>query len=1502
MSCIFFAFAFFAYLMKRRVIVFFSIFGATYDDITSFAMKRLILSLLFACEIVSHLFGSPNMIVEHYTVEQGLANNIVNCALKGEGGFMWFGTWYGLCSFDGTKFKAYNNRDGLYSDLPPRKIESLLEDKNGFLWMKTVDRKLYIFDKVNERFHPVYDDMKLYSGNIQIIKLQKTADGDMLLLTKDKSLLRASTDATGKVNIQLLHDSGVNASLYDWRLRNNVFSETKEYLNWIGKDYKIFSYRKSPFLISKPADFISKEIGGGSDKVFTCVCGDTKNVWLADDGGAVYQVDLSSGRVNRHQFQGLEGEIENLLVTNSGILYLAIANRGIYEYHLKSGLLRKLSLSLFNVPISHAFIDKMGKVWWQSGNEGLLYYDPQTDESERFLFPTGHAIGSFDVQDAGEQGLFFLTPAGEVLFFDQDSHAMVRLNSLKQFAIDGDDKHLFLGQYIDKDGIFWLLSATAGVYKVNFPKKQFKLLDLHQFDTSLSHTNGSTDGIKALFQARNGDIWVGTRWEKVYRFDKSGKLKQIFSKANYQIGRVYHIMEDNKGNLWFSTKGSGLVKAIPDNSSPLGFQFIRYTSDSHRSNSISGNEVYFTFQDTKERIWVGVLAGGLNLISEENGKTVFKHKYNGLKHYPSYGLYMDVRNMVEDNNGRIWVGTMDGLMSFDSHFTAPDKIVFETYRSESASSNIADNDIYVLYKDKDANIWVSVFGGGVNKLIGYDKIKHRPLFKAYGMKEGLNNDVVVSIVEDNHKNLWFATEGGISRFNKKTERIRNFDKYDGFLNVKMEENSALKALNGDLWLGCKQGILIFSPDKLETLNANYRTCIVDFMVSNKNIRSFKEHPILMKSVKYADSIRLKHNQSMFTIEFAALNYYNQNRVSYRYILEGYESEWHSNGKNRIASYTNVPPGDYVFKVQSIDEANPDLLSEKKLVITILSPWWLTWWAYCIYGVLGLILLYGILKIIFVMMKMKNEVYIEQRLSELKIKFFTNISHELRTPLTLIKGPIQELKEKEALSSKGVQYVELMEKNTNQMLQLVNQILDFRKIQNGKMRLHVSRINMNKLLDTLQKEFKVLSEESDIYFSFEFSNEIIYLWADKDKLNIVLRNIISNAFKFTPTGGRISVSMGLTEDEKRCYVRVEDTGVGIPQNKLSEIFERFSQGDNSPNAYYQGTGIGLALSKEIINLHHGFIVAESQEGQGAVFTIELFLGKEHYKTAEVDFYVSDSDSVEVQQQDEQEEIEDKEQPDASLPNLLVVEDNRDLGRLLKLQMEDKYNVYLAENGVEGLKKVHLYHPDIVVTDQMMPEMSGLELLQRIREDFQISHIPVIILTAKSDDVAKTRATNMGANAYITKPFSKDYLIARIEQLLGERKLFRERFWQQSEDKQPDSYEQFLVKKDVQLLDKIHQVIEQNLDNSDFNIDSIAASVGLSRSAFFKKLKSLTGLAPVDLVKEIRLNKSIELIKNSDMSISEIAFAVGFKDSGYYGKCFRKKYNQTPKEYMNEWRKT
>ena len=1468
-------------------------------------MRKSILFILLL-SIFSTVFSyNVNMIIEHYSVDQGLPNNNVNCSLKDKDGFIWFGTWYGLCRFDGVKFKTYDRLEFDESAIPPRKIQRIVEDKNGFIWIKTIDRKLYVFNKEKEIFYAVFDDMKNYSENIQVIKLQSTLDGDILLLTKDKNLLLAQTDEEGTISLKLLFDSKDEIDIQNYRLKHNVLCETEDYISWVGQDYKILSFKKNETLSAHSPDFILSKMNAASLSDFTAVYEHNTRIWVGDKYGIFYSIDTQTGSVDKYVLSELKGKIVYLMVSPTGYVYLSLEGQGIFEYDLSERKIKKINLNINPDQVSYAYMDNYDKMWFHENEKALVYYDPVSKDSKRFPFALTDKTGLLHIEDVGESGLFFLSPTGEAWLFNRETSQMVEINQIKKIASDQSDQRFF-HLFQDHEGGVWLSSTTQGVYRMNFPKKQFRLFTLPELPNSYPKDE---PGVRALFQSASGDIWVGTRWKTLYQYDKDGKLKQIFSDEKYKLGTIYHILEDRDGNLWFATKGNGLILATPDENETCGYRFKHFRSDSFVKNSLSGNDVYYTYQDSKGRIWAGLLDGGLNLLCEENGEIVFKNKNNGFVNYPSHGLYMEVRNIVEDGNGKILVGTMDGLMSFDSNFTSVEDIEFEIYHRKN-SSNFMDTDVNTLYKDSDSQIWISMFGGGLSRLTGYNKETHHPDFKVYGLIDGLNSDVIISMVEDHDERLWFATESGLSYYDLADGRIRNFDKYDGFPSVALEDNAALRTQDGELWLGCKQGILMFSPDKLESHCVNYKTYIVGCKISNKDIRSYTDEPIIDSSISYADEIILKHKQSMFTIEFAALNFNNQNRISYRYILEGYEKEWHYNGKNRIASYTNVPPGKYTFKVQTLDEANPDLDSSHSILITILPPWWASGWAYFAYSVMVVLLLILAIRLTMFMIKVKNDIYIEQRLSELKIKFFTNISHELRTPLTLIIGPIQELKEKENLTTKGRQYVDLMERNVTQMLQLVNQILDFRKIQNGKMRLHVSYVNLSEIVRSFEKEFKLLADENGINFSFKLPKDDIKIWADKDKLPIVLRNLLSNAFKFTKSGENVVIVVEADNEKRTCAVKVEDNGVGIPQNKLTEIFERFSQAGNASNSYYKGTGIGLALSKEIVNMHHGRIFASSVENQGATFTVELKMDKEHFDASEVDFYLGENVDDSLQAETKNDEVlveieatdEDEQNTDDSLPTLLVVEDNKDLCNMLKLQLEERFNIFTAGDGVEGLKKVHLYHPDIIVTDQMMPNMDGLHMLKNIRNDFQVSHIPVIILTAKGNDESKTKAISMGANAYINKPFSKDYLVARIDQLLNERKLFQERMHKFTDNPvNEDHYEQYLVTKDVQFIDKIHELIEVNLENSDFNIDTIATTMGLSRSAFFKKLKGLTGLAPVDLIKEIRLNKSIELIKNTDMTITEIAFAVGFKDSGYFSKCFRKKYNQSPKEYIGEWKK-
>lgn len=1463
-------------------------------------MKRFIFLLYILLSVWGILNAIPSVLTKHYTTETGLPNNTVNCILKDREGFMWFGTWYGLCRYDGYRYQRYTETSQPLLKMAPRKIQTLVEDKWGILWIKTIDGKLYTFNKQTETFHFMNDEMKSLVGYVQVIKIQCTEDGQILILTKDKNLFLASSDQSGKTRIDLLCEVKSSILNHNWQLKENILSETDKYVCWIGMDYTILLVEKSDRLRRDGRSFIVNQVLAKDSSKLTAVSNSKDVLWVGDSKGNITAVDIHSGMVNRFIFPQIQGEIESL----SGIdnnLYFSVRNTGVYHYDISSKKLSKIFTFLVGERVKRIFTDVKDLLCFET-TMALVVCDSRGASVGRYNWTSRPIVGEMKISNWDKQYVFVLTPMGEVWVIDKLSGEKCAIYELGG-AEDNMVGQVLTDLYVDREDGIWLASANSGVYSLHFPGNMFKFLKSDDW-FHLNESESKTGGIRALYQTHDGLIWVGTRWKTLYCLDREGHLLKTFSdKEGYEVGNVYHIMEDSKGNLWFSTKGNGLIKASPVNSKLGEYCFTRYRHSENIPFSISSDDVYLTYEDSKGRIWVGTFGGGLNLYDDSEKKPVFYNIYNDLGNYPDYGQYREIRTIVEDDAGRIWIGTTDGLMSLINDFENPKHISFETYRSKN-SSGITENDVYVLYKDASSSIWGSVFGGGLLSFSSYDVQKHTPEFVLYGIKDGINNNVVLSIVEDFNKDIWFATENGVSRYNRRTRKINNFDRYDGFPNVRVEENVMLHTSLNEVWIGTHQGIIKFSPNEMVSHKLTSPVYVLDFKVSNSSLEVGDDISV---AIPYVKEVTLNHDQSMFALEFAALNYAGRFRVSYKYILQGYEEEWHFSGSNRIASYTNVPPGKYTFIVEAIDHTDSSLISERKINITILPPWWATWWAYGIYLLLLGVVLYASLHFVLWFIRMKNDIYIEQKLSELKIKFFTNISHELRTPLTLIKGPIQELKEKEKLSERGLQYVCMMERSTHQMLQLVNQILDFRKIQNGKMRLHVSAVNLADMLNSICEEFRIFAAENEILFEVVPVDTSIVVWVDAEKFGVVVRNILSNAFKYTPQGGKIKVEVGEESEINNCRIWVSDNGIGIPADKLEEIFERFSQGNNNSNVPYKGTGIGLALSKELINMHHGTIHAESNGGQGVTFIIDIPLGKDHFKEGEVDFYVGDIiDSLDLQlknDEDSGENMESEEGVDTSRPVVLLVEDNRDLCLMLKMQLEDKFNVFMASNGVEGLKKVEKIHPDLIVTDQMMPEMDGMEMLHRIKSDFQTSHIPIIMLTAQNNENMKQKAYAAGANAYVTKPFSKEFLIARIGQLLADRRRFVEQLYQSVAVRSEivESTEQLLEKKDIELLEKVHQVIEDNLDSPDFNIDSIAQSVGLSRSAFFKKLKSLSGLAPVDLVKEVRLNKSVELMKTTDLSISEIAYAVGFRDAGYFSKCFRKKYNQNPREYISQWRK-
>ena len=873
-------------ILKLAVIqIVFCIFAEDFVD-----MKRYLTILLYLFSVLL-VRAQENMQVTHYASQDGLPHNIVYSALKAQDGFMWFGTWFGLSRFDGSHFENYSATYLRSSDQPPRKVESMVEDGLGNLWVKSLDWKLTVLFKRTDRFEDIYDELKPYARNLQIIKIQADGHGKVLLLAKDKTLMLGETLADGSVKISTLVDARRYVNSFNYQLRQDVVQLRGARANYVGKDYQIYSV---------PITAKTHKWSLDKWKQYFAKLAQEHHVYRTNDE-CVWQLNES---------------------------HTALVCRNTY-----SGWQRSYPLS------------SLGRV-----------VEPKFIATPR-------------------NGCFYLSEAGEVIYINPKNREAVNIVTLPKFRDSDKDTHFF-DMYMDKDGLLWLCSADNGIYCVSFSPNQFHVIPLPQGDES---------GVKAIYQLKNGDILVGARSKNLYVLDEQGRMKHVFDYARYHIGSVYHIMCDDKQNLWLSTKGDGLVKLSPEASSPIGYRITRYTYDPKNKYSLSGKNVYMTYMDSKHRIWVATLDGGLNLMQETQQGVKFYNKLNDMRLYPGYGLFMDVRNMVEDSHGRMWVGTIDGLMSFGTNFKDVRKLQFQTYRKTDTNTR-ANSDIYGLYKDGNKQVWMCTFGGGLSRLDGFDYKERLPILASLGDKEGLHNDVIVSILEDRRGRLWLVNSDGLSCYDYKAGRIRSFDNSDGFPHVQLEESSCELLQNGEIWLGCKEGILAYQPDSIHTSYLQYPIYIIGGKVNNQDIRSYTEHPILDGSIVFADHLTLSHSQSMFTLEFAALNYYNPERISYRYRLKGYDHDWHYAGTNRIASYTNVPSGTYQFEVEVIDATNPDAHSMRSLTITILPPWWATWWAYLIYVILLSIVSYYAFRYVKYQIRLKNDIYIQNKLAEYKRKF------------------------------------------------------------------------------------------------------------------------------------------------------------------------------------------------------------------------------------------------------------------------------------------------------------------------------------------------------------------------------------------------------------------------------------------------------------------------------------------------------------------------------------
>lgn len=1209
------------------------------------------------------------------------------------------------------------------------------------------------------------------------------------------------------------------------------------------------------------------------------------------------------------------------LVINSIISYskdnmLIATSRGLFSYEEQNNYIELADFKTLNGPtqitqsIESLFKDNNGNIWVGTFSNGLIKISEAPDDN--FIFgefgitnkriltliqaPDGNVLCGTE-----NDGLFVLKSNGEVIYnyrYDKFNKNSITSNSIWSLFVD-DQERIWMGYY----------NKGVGVYD----RYDDKFMDIES-SPNLANSLKSTS-VTGIVAGDSNKIWVAMDGGGVDIYDPIEKNFIHLSDPNnghingLDSSDVQTMFIDSKGNIWVGTWSSGIFFLAKDSKS-----FVSYNTD-NTDSGLTSNRVMSFSENSQGDIYIGTFFNGLHVYTPETKKIspIHDKPFNEVMIGES-----NIRVVLVDSNNIIWLGTTSGLYKVTGSqkdgysVTSMSKKMFEKFHNMNSPS------ILSIFEDSEHNIWIGTDGSGL--------FKYEPksdVFTWFNKSLGLIQETVASIIEDDNGNIWLGGADGLSKLDTSSRTFTNYSINDGLLANDFNYNSVFKDANGYLYFGSFEGINYFDPTNILSNTNPPRLCFTDLKLFNKSVTPDSENSPLKKIVSETDHLTLDYKASVFTIEFAGINYTRPQNNQYAYYLEGLETDWNYVGNARSATYTNLSPGKYTFKVKASN--NDGLWNETPLTmgITILPPWWKSKVAFLSYIIL--ILLSGYLTTRFVEQRLQAKRLIkferdkrkqEEILNEKKIQFFTNISHEFRTPLTLILNPLRDIMENNGYILDGTvkEKHRIILKNTNRLIRLIDELMDFRKIHLTKLHLKASQIEMLPFIKGISDHFEDEITAHNILFTIETDGMENKIWADSEMLEKIIFNLLSNAFKATPENGVITVgvysskkpvSLPLIDKTKffpALEIIIEDTGPGIEKEEINRIFERFYRSKEMGQQYYggSGTGIGLEVVQSFINLHKGKIEVESKEGQGTKFKIYLPFGKEHFSPSELappidTFPHKDVIGTETELNPRSRKVGEikKGDPDSvrHKKTLLLVEDNPELRSYIKGELESDYVVIEAENGKKGVELASSKIPDIIVTDIIMPEMDGITFCSTIKQDIKTSHIPVLMLSAKAMGDDKVRGIDSGADAYLNKPFEMKVLRSYLNRLIVNRQNFMSRFFNDIENIQLPEQTSSI---DRSFINKVLNYINENLEDSQMNVEQLAEDMHLSRSQLYRKIKAMTGMTANEFIREIRLEKAKQLIESGSESISEVGFKVGFSSPSYFTKCFKAHFGILPTE--------
>jgi len=1399
----------------------------------------ILLCVFLSANIIPDLQAQKTrMVFNHYSAENGLIYDQIEYVHIDKEGYTWIATAIGLQRFDGYSFKDFNYVPDDSSSVSDNFITSISEDNKGNIWIGTSSHGLNLFDKELDRFIHFRHDPNLFttltSDNIPRAQKVITQDRDGYLWVNTDNGLNKVDPTTRSIE------------RYYGDFKGQIIYDEQEHTLWIaGKKLKKFNIK-------------------------------TKSL---------EHFDINSSGINVQL-------ISSIIMDRDGLIWLS-SEAGIF---------------IFDKDVNH-FID-------------LTDLFPPSKEGNQQYRWSQKLIGSIH-QDY--EGLIWVACGDEIYVFNKSdgSYRVLTHEPDNQNSLLGED---ISGIYGNKRGVIWVTYTNRGLSKINIKEKGF---------TAYSHNPNNPNSlsgntVRSVFLDKKQNLWVGTYNNGLNHFldQKTENAIHYFhdpdniNTINSNYVTAIHV--DSHQRLWVGSfeKGFCFADNIYD-PGPLKFQ---------RFKAPGNMEIHEFTEDKVGRIWIST-NNGLYFYNRELERLL---KYGQQENHTSELEDVNIQSIAFQEPNIFWLATWNRgigklFINSDSMFTpsiGKDTLMIFDRIEEYQNHLVIDNRFITIYEGGPNQYWL---GSNANGLIKMTENNEQLEFIKYDKSNGAPGNSVYGIAGDESGNIWISTNYGLGKFNPETEQFKNYYESHGLQSNSFIWDASYQSEDGRIFFGGNNGLTAFYPDSISDNITVSRPFISKLNILYREVNAgeeFNGRVVLKKNIRYTETLTLTHREPVFSLEFAAMDPVSPAKVLYAYKLVGFDEDWiFTNSDNRNATYTNLREGTYHFNVKA---SNSDgIWNEEPTVlgIIVLPPWWREWWAYIIYVAIFLGLLYAFRTYLLKWANLKHNLQLERvthekdnELNQAKLRFFTNISHELRTPLTLILDPLDRLIETPPSSRRVQRQLNIMIRNSHRLMRLINQLMDFRKFESDKLDLKVAKGNIIKFTNEVIISFKQHARDKSINFKFKHEEEQLEAWYDRDKLEIILYNLISNAFKFTPEYGKITVEVARKKIEDSGFldslttvkfgqlspscqdiveINVSDNGSGISAENLKMIFERYYQGKEGEFAISAGTGIGLALTKNMVELHGGIISVQSQKGLGSQFKVGLPLGTDHFKDSQVirDFRNSeDSRHYEAPEKIEPDILSDvpvgTEEEVMGKPSLLIVDDNSEVRNYIAETFQPFYHVFEASDGKQAYDIAIDKIPDLVISDILMPVMDGIELCHELKSNVKTSHIPIILLTARTSLIYRIEGLETGADDYLTKPFSSKLLQARVSNLIASRKRMIDQF---KKEVLLDPKDITLTSPDESFLKTVIQTTEKFLSDPEFNVQMMAKEIGLSHSLLYKKIHALTGMSVVEFIRTIRLKRAAQILANNNLSIAEVSDLVGFSDPKYFSKCFAKQFGKTPTRY-------